>query len=56
MQAVTTIGFDIAKSAFQVHAVDAQDNVAVRRQLKRRAQRVYSSTDRSLENSEKPWR
>jgi transposase len=36
MQAVTTIGLDIAKSVFQVHGVDAQGNVSVRRQLKRR--------------------
>jgi transposase len=36
MQTVTTIGFDIAKSVFQVHGVDAEGNVAVRRQLKRR--------------------
>jgi transposase len=36
MHAVTTIGLDIAKSVFQVHGVDAQGNVAVRRQLKRR--------------------
>src|SRR5262245_42190832 len=27
MQAVTTIGLDIAKSIFQVHAVDAEGNV-----------------------------
>src|SRR5215472_15807359 len=36
MQTVTTIGFDIAKSVFQVHGVDAAGNVVVRRQLKRR--------------------
>jgi hypothetical protein len=36
MQAVTTIGLDIAKSVFQVHGVDAAGNVVVRRQLKRR--------------------
>ena len=36
MQAVTTIGFDIAKSVFQVHGVDADGHVVVRRQLKRR--------------------
>jgi transposase len=36
MQAVTTIGLDIAKSVFRVHGVDAQGNVVVRRQLKRR--------------------
>jgi len=36
MQAITTIGLDIAKSVFQVHGVDAQGQVAIRRQLKRR--------------------
>ena len=36
MQAVTTIGLDIAKSVFQVHGVDARGNVVVRRQLRRR--------------------
>jgi transposase len=36
MQSVTTIGLDIAKSVFQVHGVDADGNVVVRRQLKRR--------------------
>jgi len=36
MQTVTTIGFDIAKSVFQVHGVDAGDEVLARRQLKRR--------------------
>ena len=36
MQAVTTIGLDIAKSVFQVHGVDAEGRVVVRRQLKRR--------------------
>ena len=36
MQTVTTIGFDIAKSVFQVHGVDSVGQVAVRRQLKRR--------------------
>ena len=36
MQAVTTIGLDIAKSVFQVHGVDAAGQVLIRRQLKRR--------------------
>src|SRR3954468_6487349 len=36
MQGITTIGFDIAKSVFQVHGVDAAGQVIVRRQLKRR--------------------
>jgi transposase len=41
MQAVTTIGLDIAKSVFQVHGVDAFGNVSVRRQLKRRQVLVF---------------
>jgi transposase len=36
MQTITTIGFDIAMSVFQVHGVDAVGQVIVRRQLKRR--------------------
>src|SRR5262249_46817959 len=36
MQAVTTIGLDIAKSVFQIHGVDAAGNVIFRRQLMRR--------------------
>jgi transposase len=36
METITTIGLDIAKSVFQVHGVDAQGKVIVRRQLKRR--------------------
>jgi len=36
MQTITTIGLDIAKSVFQVHGVDADGHVVVRRQLKRR--------------------
>ena len=36
MQTITTIGLDIAKSVFQVHGVDADGHVAIRRQLMRR--------------------
>src|SRR6202023_2610503 len=36
MHTVTTIGLDIAKSVFQVHGVDADGEVLIRRQLKRR--------------------
>jgi transposase len=36
MQAITTIGLDIAKSVFQVHGVDAAGQVILRRQLNRR--------------------
>jgi transposase len=37
MQAITTIGLDIAKSVFQVHGIDAGGQVVIRRQLKRRS-------------------
>jgi transposase len=37
MQAITTIGLDIAKSVFQVHGVDPAGEVIIRRQLKRRS-------------------
>ena len=36
MQAVKTVGLDIAKSVFQVHGVDADGQVVIRRKLKRR--------------------
>src|SRR5262245_42355638 len=36
MQAVTTIGLDIAKSVFQVHGIDAEGQVIIRRKLRRR--------------------
>jgi transposase len=36
MQAIKTVGLDIAKSVFQVHGVDADGQVVVRRKLKRR--------------------
>ena len=34
MQAITTIGLDIAKSVFPVHGIDVEGNVIIRRQLK----------------------
>ncbi len=36
MQSISMIGLDIAKSVFQVHGVDAADQVVIRRQLRRR--------------------
>ena len=36
MEAVKVIGFDIAKSVFQVHGINAEGKVVIRRQLKRR--------------------
>ena len=35
MTSVRTIGLDIAKNIFQVHGVDAEDRIVVRRQLRR---------------------
>ena len=43
MQTVTTIGLDIAKSVFQVHGIDAEGEVVIRRQLKRRLRRSVLS-------------
>ena len=40
MQTITTIGLDIAKSVFQVHGVDNDGKVVIRRQLKRRYQQA----------------
>ncbi len=36
MNDITTLGLDTAKSVFQVHGIDANGEVVVRRQLKRR--------------------
>jgi transposase len=41
MQAITTVGLDIAKSVFQVHGIDAGGQVVIRRQLKRRYVLTY---------------
>ena len=32
---ITTIGLDIAKNVFQVHGIDAAEQVVVRKQLRR---------------------
>ena len=32
---ITTIGLDLAKHVFQVHGIDAEDKVVVRKQLRR---------------------
>ena len=32
---ITTIGLDIAKNVFQVHCIDAEEKVVVRKQLRR---------------------
>ena len=33
MKAITTIGLDIAKSVFQVHGIDVEGNLIIRRQV-----------------------
>jgi len=35
MHGVTTIGLDLAKNVFQVHGIDAEGRVQIRRQLRR---------------------
>ena len=35
MQAIATIGLDIAKSVFQVHGIDTEGKIVARQQLKR---------------------
>lgn len=46
---ITTIGLDLAKSVFQVHAVDATGKVVIRKAL-RRAQVIpfFEKTHRAL--------
>ena len=51
MQAVKTIGLDIAKSVFQVHGVDADGQVVIRRKLKRRYIAAYSALIITTRNS-----
>jgi transposase len=51
---ITTIGLDLAKNVFQVHGVDAEGKVAVRRKL-RRAQRCVSSSQ-VLRHASSEWK
>jgi transposase len=41
---ITRIGIDLAKQVFQIHGVDRDGKVAVRRQLRRQQMRAYFST------------
>jgi transposase len=54
MQAITTIGLDIAKSVFQVHGIDAEGKVVIRRQLKRRYVLAFSRSCRRASLVSKP--
>ena len=38
---ITTVGLDLAKNLFQVHGVDAEERVVVRRQLRRAQVREF---------------
>lgn len=43
MKEITTVGLDLAKNVFQVHAVDAAEAVVVRRQLRRAQVQLFFS-------------
>src|SRR6188474_1198940 len=45
---VTTIGLDIAKNVFQVHGIDAAENVVVRKQLRRGQVIAFFKASREL--------
>jgi hypothetical protein len=48
MQSISTIGLDIAKSAAQVHGVDAAGRVVLRRQLRRHHVLTFSRSCRHV--------
>ena len=54
MRGITTIGLDIAKSVFQVHGIDAEGNVIIRRQLKRRYVLAFSRSCRRVLSVSRP--
>lgn len=43
MKEITTVGLDLAKNVFQVHAVDAEGAVVIRRQVRRAQMLVFFS-------------
>src|SRR5271155_3014669 len=46
---IATIGFDIAKNVFQVHAIDGQENVVLRKRLRRtEVLSFFANTERCL--------
>jgi 2-C-methyl-D-erythritol 4-phosphate cytidylyltransferase len=50
---VTTIGLNIAKNVFQVHAIDTAEKVVVRKQLRR--SQVPAFFERALLHSTSRW-
>ena len=51
---ITTIGLDIAKNVFQVHGIDAGENVVVRKQLRR--SQVYWRSSKPCRRALSEWR
>ncbi len=43
MTEITTVGLDLAKNVFQVHAVDAAGSVVIRRQVRRAQMQLFFS-------------
>ena len=43
MTEITTIGLDLAKNVFQIHAVDATGTVVIRRQIRRAQMMLFFS-------------
>ena len=57
MQAITTIGLDIAKSVFQVHGIDTEGNVLIRHQLSKAMLEAGQRTGlRGLERCRLEWK
>ena len=51
---VTTVGIDLAKNVFQIHAVDERGKVVVRKQLKRDQMAPYfAKLERTVDTSPK---
>ena len=54
---ITTIGLDIAKNVFQVHGIDGDENVIVRKQLRRgQVMRFFEELPPCLVGLGPPWR
>ena len=43
MKEITTVGLDLAKNVFQIHAVDVAGTVEVRRQIRRARMMLFCS-------------
>lgn len=54
MGEVSTVGLDLAKHVFQVHGVDEQDNVVMRKPLRRSAVLSSSQSFRPARSGSRP--